>query len=428
MINISGLYNKLCSIAKGAFEKGFLHLFSANILIYFFGFASQFFVASFLTVVQLGEIRILQTYLTFVVLFAVFGFNTSVVKLCSEERKIGEIHFLFKKANKYVTITSIVAIAVAVLLNYFNLISSDNNVQFYFYILLLSVIPQAYDGILTAYLQARRLIKEYSKINVFVKLLSVSLLILFTWRYGINGYIGIYIFGFVITYAILSLFVKKHSPSEQISVPSAFSDHFRLAIIALLTNLLGQFFNYFDIFFLNYFIDDREAIGYYSFAITLTLGMMIYRTTVNQLVVPYLSKMSGDISALENRALTYGKLNSLSSVIIAIGFITCIPFLVPLFYGDKFSNSMPFFFVLCISEMFYNINSFKGYTILAIGEIKYNLFGSIINGIINILLSVIGLYLYGLMGLAFGKMISNFVYCIIVKYIYKIAVNNFRNK
>lgn len=412
----------LGDLFQGVAKKGFFHLFSANVFIYLFGFASQFFVAGFLTVEQLGQIRILQTYLSFAVLFSVFGFNTSVVKLCSEDRKGGEVRYLFRKALSYVTITSIAACVIVAGLNSINLISGDKEIKYYFYILIISIIPQAFDSIFTSYLQARRLIKEYSKINVIVKLLSVTGVIICTWQLGMPGYIAMYIGGFFLSFIVLASYIKRHSKEEVLLVDRPFNLHFNLAYIALTTNLLGLFFNYFDIFLMNYLVSDREAIGFYSFAITLTLGMTIYRNTVSQIVVPYLSNVSGNFGLLQQKTRNYWRLNIYASVLIAVAFILAVPFLVKMVYADKFANSIVFFFILCISEMFYSINSFKGYTIVAIGEIKYNFFESIIRGVISLLLAVIGLYLYGLIGLAFSRLITNGLEIFIVNYIYKRAL------
>ena len=422
MGSLSKYLTLLEEILRGVANRGFFHLFSANVFIYLFSFASQFFVASFLTVEQLGQIRILQTYLSFAVLFSVLGFNASVIKLCSENRKGGEIRYLFRKALSYVAITSIVACFVVACLNSFNFISSDKEIKYYFYILIISIIPQAFDNLFTSYLQARRLIKEYSKINVVVKLLSVTGVIICTWRLGMPGYIAMYIGGFFITFVVLAFYIKEHSREEIIPVAKPLNLHAKLAYIALITNLLGLLINYFDIFLMNYLVSDRTAIGYYSFALTLTLGMTIYRNTVSQIVVPYLSNASGNFEALQQKSKSYGKINFFASTLIAAAFLLVVPFLVKFIYSDKFDNSMMFFFILCVSEMFYSINSFKGYTIFAIGEIKFNFYESIIRGSLSLILAVIGLYLYGLIGLALSRLVTNAVGIFIVNYIYKRAL------
>ena len=70
-------------------KKGFFHLLFANFFIQFVGFGSQFVVAWFLTPEELGQIKIMQTYLSVVLLFTTLGFTTSTLKLCSENRSKG---------------------------------------------------------------------------------------------------------------------------------------------------------------------------------------------------------------------------------------------------------------------------------------------------------------------------------------------------
>jgi O-antigen/teichoic acid export membrane protein len=369
----------------------------------------------------------LQTYLSFAVLFSVFGFNTSVVKLCSEDRRGGELRYLFNKSLCYVAITSALACLIAVCLNYADLISSDKEIQYYFYILVIGIVPQAFESIFTCYLQARRLIKQYSKINVAVKFVSVIGIIICTWKLGMPGYIGMYLGGFFISFFALATYIKKHSKEAIIPIEQPFKLHFKLAYIALLTNILGLTFNYFDVFLMNYLVTDRESIGFYSFALTLTLGMTIYRNTVNQIAVPYLSNMSRELDVLQQKAQSYGRINVFASLCLAILFIVAVPILVKIVYKEKFDNSMVFFFILCLSEMFYSISSFKGYTILAIGEIKYNFYGSLISGLLGLLFSLIGLKFFGLTGLATGKLVSNLLFCVIVIFIYKRALRHYNN-
>ena len=83
--------------------KGFFHLLSANFIIGFLGFGSQLLVAKFLTPTELGEVRIIQSYVAVAAIIAGFGFNTAVLKLCSESRSLEEKSYIFAR-NIYYTI------------------------------------------------------------------------------------------------------------------------------------------------------------------------------------------------------------------------------------------------------------------------------------------------------------------------------------
>ena len=64
-------------ILSDSHQKGFFHLFSANVMIQLFAFASQMLVAWFLLPDDIGRIKIIQTYLTIFLIAGSLGFNIS---------------------------------------------------------------------------------------------------------------------------------------------------------------------------------------------------------------------------------------------------------------------------------------------------------------------------------------------------------------
>lgn len=76
--------SRILQLLRDILNKGFFHLLSANFIIGFLGFGSQLLVAKFLTPVELGQIRTMQSFIGVATILAGFGFNTAVLKLCSE--------------------------------------------------------------------------------------------------------------------------------------------------------------------------------------------------------------------------------------------------------------------------------------------------------------------------------------------------------
>lgn len=85
--------NKINKIIGNIREKGFSHHLSANVIIVFLAFGSQLLVAKFLTPSELGQIKAIQSFIGVCPILAGFGFNTAVLKLCSEKR--------FREKNSY---------------------------------------------------------------------------------------------------------------------------------------------------------------------------------------------------------------------------------------------------------------------------------------------------------------------------------------
>jgi O-antigen/teichoic acid export membrane protein len=80
------LLNKYISEIQNIGQKGFFYLFATNGLILIISFISQLFVAGILDPVDIGRIKIMQTYIGLASLLGGFGFNTSLLKLASEQR------------------------------------------------------------------------------------------------------------------------------------------------------------------------------------------------------------------------------------------------------------------------------------------------------------------------------------------------------
>ena len=77
---------KFLVLIKDINKKGFFHLLSAKFLLRFFGFGSQLLVIKFLSATEMGQIKTMQSFISVATLLAGFGFNTAVLKICSEKR------------------------------------------------------------------------------------------------------------------------------------------------------------------------------------------------------------------------------------------------------------------------------------------------------------------------------------------------------
>ena len=95
------MLDKTLVLLRNVTDKGFFHLLSANVLMGFFAFGSQLLVAKFLTPLELGQIKTMQAILGVATIAAGFGFNTAVLKLCSEARPSNEKYYIFKKNVLY---------------------------------------------------------------------------------------------------------------------------------------------------------------------------------------------------------------------------------------------------------------------------------------------------------------------------------------
>ena len=100
-------------------KNGFFHLLTVNLFIQVVLFASQLFVAGILAPDDIGRIKIIQTYLSFFSIIAGLGFNSSTLKLCSENRSKKELADLFQSALFFTIFSTFSIYTVILVLNLF---------------------------------------------------------------------------------------------------------------------------------------------------------------------------------------------------------------------------------------------------------------------------------------------------------------------
>mgnify|MGYP001952780848 FL=1 len=191
-------------IFKDISEKGFFHLFSANSLIHLIEFGSQFFVAWILLAEDVGRIKSFQSFAALAVLFAGIGFNTSILKLCSEkETTLLEKQTLFSAAIKITLAFSLLTLIGILLLSHFQLISNDSLTNKLFVYYALSVPLIALNNLIVAYYQALKAFKKVSLLLVVARVVHVAVIVSLTYFYGLNGFVLGIVIGFLLSTILL---------------------------------------------------------------------------------------------------------------------------------------------------------------------------------------------------------------------------------
>jgi O-antigen/teichoic acid export membrane protein len=186
----------------------------------------------------------------------------------------------------------------------------------------------------------------------------------------------------------------------------------------MFANLFSEMSAYVDIILLSFFIKDMQQIGYYSFALTITVILRLFPGTVQQIASPYFSSLANQkadfIQAFEryNRLLYIGV--TLSLVVVLI--IT--PFFTHWIFKGKYDESMLYFPFLAIGWSLRQLTQLQSGAIFGSGKIQYNAYVSLISLLFNIISISISLYFFGLMGAAYASIINGLVFMVCSWYFY----------
>lgn len=415
---------QLADFSKKVHQKGFFHLLSANFLIQLVAFASQLIVAGILSPDDIGRIKIIQTYLAILTIVAGMGFNASTLKLCSENRSKEEQFRLFRSSLYYTLVSTALIYLIVIILNIFGIFSPDKQIQWLFPLGLFPIISNSLFIVFTNYFQAKKEIITLSRLTIWNKLLSIGGIIVFTYWLGIKGYYIAYNISFILMLLVCFRIIKNNGKILPGSLRTDLPLHWQYAKSSILANLISEVASYVDILLINLLVNDRHEIGYYSFALTMTIILRIFPGTVQQIATPYFSSFSNDKF---NFKRTFSYYNKILYAVVLVSLVT-VCLLVPSFshivFHGKYDASNQYFLVLALSWSIRQLTQLQSGAIFGLGKIQYNAYSNLIVLIFNVLIVSVLLYYYGLMGAAVGSLCGNVLFVLISRYYYQKALKS----
>jgi O-antigen/teichoic acid export membrane protein len=416
---------------KNVGSKGFFHLFTAQGFIIIVGFVSQLFVAGFLDPTDIGRIKIMQTFISLSTLICGLGFNTSLLKLASENRTDEEKKQLYQTAFLITLISFVVIYLVLYLLSFFGMVSTDPVISNIFPVYALFLLPLSLQSIQLAYYQALKQIKKMAKLQFIVKVISILFIVIFTYLFKLNGYIMT-----MVSTGFLAIIIFEIGIKNVIFNASYFKLNFNLlksmwhfAGYALITNVVGALAATVDVYLINYLITDRKEVGYYMFALTILSVYQLFPTTIQQIAFPFFSEQSSSYAVWHSSYKKYNKLNHILIFFVVLGGVLILPVLIKLAFSGKYNRSIHYFLLFSIAWMIKNSNIMKGTAIMGQGRFDLNFLGSLITLLLTIPVVFISIKIYGLngavMGMIAGAIIAYITNSLIFRSFNKKLINGF---
>ncbi|MDO9635208.1 MAG: oligosaccharide flippase family protein, partial [Paludibacter sp.] len=309
------------------------------------------------------------------------------------------------------------------LLNSFHFFSTDTIIKWLIPLGLFPLISNSLFMLYIAYFQSQKEIKLLSSLTVYNKLLSIVGVIAFAYFLGIKGYYIAYNLSFIMMLVVVFVFIKKTVKfSKIIDIRRKLKEHWEYARANLMAGVIAESSALVDIILLSFLIDDMQEIGFYSFALTLTIALRIFPATVQQITIPYFSSFT---QKKEEFLKIFNKYNMLLYIVVfgsLILFLIFMPLVIEFFYGKKFDNSYRYLIFLSIGWSIRNLNQLQSGAIFGLGKIKYNAFTVFYVLIGNLIVYPIAIYNFGIMGAAYASISSGIIFWIASSYYFKKAV------
>lgn len=386
-------------------KKGFFDLLIAKFLIQFLGFGTILLVAKFLTPTELGEIKIIQSYTGIFIILAGFGFNTAVLKICSERSTLEEKEGVLKLSLKRSLITSLLTCLLLTVLAYTGIITSSLHIARWLVIYAVAIPFIIITDLFMVFLQAQKKIKFMARIQAVIKAQSTVLIIFSTWKWGFSGFIYSTIAAFAIgLFPLVWQVGLDFTKAPLKETPRHFANY---ATFSMLGNLISQIGVYGDIFILDYFLLKRETIGFYSLATIFLMAAMQVTGVVQQITTPYFSENMTDkrwvIHQLTKNVLRMIGLSILVSFTIYIAAWT----IITNFFAPEYGVTLRYLLILLFKYIIYSSYALVGAALVGLGFMKFNFMVAAISTPISLLLCYLGLKYYGILGMAWSTVLAS---------------------
>jgi O-antigen/teichoic acid export membrane protein len=287
------------------------------------------------------------------------------------------------------------------------------------------IVPfAAVSFVAAAYLQALKRIKEMARAQVLVRLQSVLLILLATWRFGLPGFVLSSIAAFALgLWPFVRMLWRDFAEAGRIKMSAPFRAISKFSVLGNVMNSIGK---YADIYVLGLFALDPVELGYYSLATIFVIPASVVTASIQTIVTPYLSEGSSDRvwfarSLVRTQLQTVG-VAMLAALVARLGATGAVAVL----YTPGYEAALDYLDVLLV---FFVLRS--SYAVLAAGHIalgltKYNFIASAIMAVLAVTLTFLALDRYGFMGVAWAKVITGaimiLIYALLAKRAVRVAV------
>lgn len=413
-------------IIKQLLGKGFFHIFGANVVNKIFQFCNGIFLVRLLSKSEFGSYSYAQNILNLFLLFNGLGVLYALLQFGSE--KVEKRNVLYKFGFK-IGICFNLLITIVIIL--YSIYAHFPNNQSKLALLIMAFMPFSIFGFefIQNYLRSGLRNIEFSKLSSLNTFLIFVFSVLGAFIYGLIGVIFGQYLAYIISILIGFRFIlnNKHievNHNEKINKIEK-KEFMEYSIVSMLNNAVAQMIFFIDIFLIGILISNEELIAEYKTATLIPFALNFIPSSIMTFLYPYFAKNKDNKKWVKWNAIKIQKYLFVFNLIVVLFLVISAPLLIEVLFGNKYSDSIQLFRILCIG---YLINgSFRnpaGNVLAMTRNVKFLFVANTMIGIINIGLDIVLIKTFSTTGAA----ISTVVIILLSSVIYNIYLYKFRLK
>jgi O-antigen/teichoic acid export membrane protein len=389
-------------------RSGSIHLISANLFTQAIGFISSLFVVKFLKPEELADTRVIMTYIGYVQLLSSLGLTASVLTFLPRSSDPG-IRRQWMRATLLITFAATVLISMlAAWLSWRGWLMSGENTAYWFRWSLLGCLATTAAGVLIAFYQAERAVRELAGIQSAVRVLVLFVIVGGAWWAGFVGYVvaGI-VSSFLMLGGLMAVLPKTPRPSLREPLPAGY---IRIAAFTLVGNVLWCVGRTVDVVVLDQLACDRAQFGCYSLVNTIGVVMTLILTTVQVVAVPFFSSHYQDMNWILRNTFRWQIVGAITGVFGAAFAFAGASLLIRFFYGSAYSAATSFLIPVLLAQCLLSTFHLLAAALTGINLVRVNTLVAAIVVPLSVLTTILMANWDGVRGAAWAQVISAAVY------------------
>ena len=268
-----------------------------------------------------------------------------------------------------------------------------------------SIPLMVYAELLMAFLQARKRFHEIARVSAASKVTAVVIGVALTWLFGAWGFVASLLIGQGLGVFLYFRRIGGGWLGAQLGGATARRLQ-QLAVFSLLANLIGPLNNQLDLLLLDRLVLDRQQLGTYSLAIIFFTALMQLYNTLQMMIIPNLSELSGRKAEFRVMLKRYGLVLSVVCSIMAVAAAGIVPLGVAWLFGEKYQGFALIFLVMTIRFVANTPWSMARVSLVALGRMDQLVFATMLVLPITVVSTLWMVQVWGIIGAAWAQVVG----------------------
>lgn len=424
------MLERIKELLKKLFKTGFFSIYLATITSKVITLLGGVLIVRLLSQEDYGIYTLVLNAVSMLCIFGDFGASGATLQYGIEtDKEPNKQNGYFKLGMRMVLFSSLTSVVLILLSPLYYPYQNETIEKLTFIMCGIPILTNSinYIGMI---LRVKKENNKYSLYQVLTTIIHYATIIIVTMLFGLKGsLISQYIYSIII-FVIGCFFIRKHlklNSAEKIDKNKR-KAFWKMGISNQLNNTLGSLLYQIDIFILGIMTTNTVDVSIYKVATIIPNALVFLPQCLAIYANPYFIEHNKDAKWVDNNAKKIIKYMMPIYAIIAISLIACSGIIIDILYGAEYKDAVIPFIILTIG--FFFTATFKNLLtniIFCLHKIWFGVMLNIVSMIINVILDIVFVWIFGYIGVGIATLIINVLSSIIAIIYFKKCIKELEN-